>query len=85
MSRQKKLLQTLQSGKELTAKQITAQFGIAHPASAIRNLRETGYCIYTNTTTLSDGSVSAKYRIGAPTKRMIAAANLLLGASAFTR
>jgi len=38
MSKQTTLLNSLKAGKEYTAKQITGSFGIAHPASAIRNL-----------------------------------------------
>jgi predicted transcriptional regulator len=74
MSRQSKLLQVLNSGKEVTAAQIKSQFGIAHPASAIRSLREQGNCVYSNVTTDSRGNVVTKYRIGKPTKAMIAAA-----------
>jgi predicted transcriptional regulator len=74
MSRQSKLLQVLQNGKELTASQIRGQFGIAHPASAIRNLREQGYCVYANSKSDSKGDPVVKYRIGKPTRAMVAAA-----------
>lgn len=77
MTRQAKLLSSLTSGNALTAAQIKSQFGIAHPGSAIRNLREQGYCIYTNVSTNSKGVVVNKYRIGAPTKRMVAVAHRL--------
>ena len=83
MSKQTKLLNSMYTGKEYTAKQITGSFGIAHPASAIRNLREQGHCVYSNKSTLSDGTVTTKYRIGRPTKAMIAVANRVLGAQAF--
>jgi len=83
MTKQDKLLQNLKAGKSFTAKQISASFGIAHPASAIRNLREQGYCVYSNSTKLSTGKVATKYRIGNPSKRMIAVANRVLGAQAF--
>jgi predicted transcriptional regulator len=74
MSRQAKLLQVLQSGKEVTTSQIRGQFGIAHPGSAIRNLREQGYCVYSNTRTDSKGIPVVKYRIGAPSRVMVATA-----------
>lgn len=74
MSRQTKLLQVLQSGKQVTTSQIRGQFGIAHPASAIRNLREQGYCIYSNTRTDSKGLPVVKYSIGKPSRAMVAAA-----------
>ena len=85
MSKQTTLLNSLKAGKEYTAKQITGSFGIAHPASAIRNLREQGHCVYANKVTLSDGTQGTKYRIGKPSKRMVALANAIVGAAAFTR
>lgn len=72
--KQELLLSHLQKGKEFTAKQIRASFGISHPASAIRNLREQGYCVYSNTRTSSKGEQVTKYRIGKPSRAMVAAA-----------
>jgi len=84
MSKQAKLLSYLQSGNEVTVKQISGVFGIAHPASAIRNLREQGYCVYTNPAKLADGTRTTKYKIGKASKRMIRLVNLIAGADAFT-
>ena len=83
-SKQEMLLANLSKGKEFTAKQIKASFGIAHPASAIRNLREQGHCVYTNVAKLHDGTPTVKYRIGVPSKRIVRIANAVAGASAFT-
>jgi hypothetical protein len=85
MSKQDLLLKHLSAGKEFTAKQISASFGIVHPASTIRNLREQGYCVYSNTATLSNGSVATKYRLGKPSRRIVALAAKIAGADAFTR
>ena len=84
MSKQDLLLKHLKAGKEFTAKQIKGPFCIAHPASAIRNLREQGYCVYTNATKLADGTPVTKYKLGAASKRMIRVVNMILGAGAFT-
>ena len=84
MSKQNVLLSHLQKGKEFTAKQIKSSFGIAHPASAIRNLREQGYCVYSNDAVVS-GTQVTKYRIGRPTRAMVALANSVVGAAVFTR
>jgi hypothetical protein len=84
MSKQDLLLKHLNAGKQFTAKQISASFGIAHPASAIRNLREQGYCVYANDATVA-GSDVVKYRIGRPTRSMVAIAARVAGAQAFTR
>ena len=64
---------------------ITASFGIANPARHVQYLREQGYCVYSNPTKLSNGTVATKYRIGTPSRRIIALANMLAGAQAFTR
>ena len=84
MSKQEMLLNNLKSGRSFTAKQIKGSFGIAHPASAIRNLREQGYCVYSNNAKLADGTRTTKYRIGNASKRMIRTINAIIGASAFT-
>lgn len=84
MSKQDLLLKHLKAGKEFTAKQITGSFCIAHPASAVRNLREQGYCVYTNSAKLADGTPVTKYKLGTASKRMIRAVNAILGANAFT-
>ena len=84
MSKQTTLLNSLKAGKEYTAKQITGSLGIAHPASAIRNLREQGFCIYSNEAKLHDGNKTTKYRLGVPSKRMVRIANAVMGASVFT-
>ena len=83
MSKQELLLTHLNKGKTFTAKQIKSSFGIAHPASTIRNLREQGYCVYSNPAVVNGADV-VKYRIGKPTRAMVALAASVRGSSAFT-
>ena len=83
MSKQDLLLKHLSLGNVFTAKQIKASFGIAHPASTIRNLREQGYCVYSNPAVVN-GTEVVKYRIGKPTRAMVALAASVRGSSAFT-
>ena len=85
MSKQAKLLNYLYTGKEVTARQISGSFGLKNPHGAIYSLREQGHCIYSNKAKLADGTETTKYRVGRPSRRMIAAANAVLGADAFTR
>ena len=85
MSKHSKLLNHLQAGNEVTAKQIEGYFGLKSPSRAVNYLREQGHCVYANKSTLSDGTATTKYRLGRPTKRMVALTNAILGASAFTR
>jgi hypothetical protein len=84
MNKQHKLLTAFQNGNEFTAKQISASFNLKDPYSAIRNLRENGHCIYSNTSKLSNGQTSTKFRMGTPSRRMVAIASRLIGAGVFT-
>jgi hypothetical protein len=73
ITKQAKLLKTLRSGKELTAKQVLA-LGFTNAYSAIRNLREREMvAVYSNKRKLRDGTTVTKYRIGTPTASMAAA------------
>jgi hypothetical protein len=85
MSKHANLLNHLQSGHEVTAKQITGTFGIKSAHRAVQYLREQGHCVYANKVTLSDGTEGTKYRIGKPNRSMVALANQVYGAQAFTR
>lgn len=75
MSNTKRVLESLKSGDELTANQIKSRFGVANPTAVISSLRMQGYPIYLN----PKGSVS-KYRLGTPTRRVIAAGYKALAA-----
>lgn len=85
MSKHSNLLNHLQSGHQVTAKQITGTFGLKNAGRAVHYLRSQGHCVYSNKVTLSDGTDATKYRIGKPSRSMIAIANSVMGASAFTR
>jgi predicted transcriptional regulator len=85
MTKQAKLLASFEQGNSLTAKQISSMFGLKDPAASVRNLREQGHCIYANSVKLHDGTESTKYRLGKPTRRMVALAARIAGAGAFTR
>jgi predicted ArsR family transcriptional regulator len=67
----------------LTAAQIRARFGITNVGARIEELRAEGHCIYTNKKTLSDGRQITYYKLGKPTRAMVAAAHALLGGQAF--
>ena len=69
-----RLLATLKTGERLTAKQISARFGVKNSHNLVYNLRNEGYPIYLNTHTDSQGRVTQKYRLGTPTRAMVALA-----------
>jgi hypothetical protein len=82
MSKISKVKTALISGSELTAKQIRGSYGLKNPHDAIYQLRNQGVCIYSNATTLTDGTRTTKYRVGTPSKRMVALTRIV-GGSAF--
>ena len=83
VSKAAKLESFLKTGASVTSNQITARFGLKNPHAAISELRQSGVCVYSNATTLSDGTKATKYRIGTPSKAMVAAAARLAGAELF--
>lgn len=72
-TKQARVLEALQSGEQLTAKQIKARFGVANPTATISDIRFAGYAVYANTHKDSKGRVTTKYRLGRPTREMVAA------------
>lgn len=83
MSATTSLINYLKSGKTVTAKQITARFGLANPHEAVRQLRMKGFAVYANNSTLWNGETTTRYKLGAPSRKMVAAAYAVLGGSAF--
>ena len=83
MNKTAKLEAALKTGSSFTAKQISAQFGIKNPHEAVRQLRQSGVCIYANESKLAKGGTTTKYRVGRPTKAMVAAAYAVLGGDVF--
>ena len=83
MSATTSLINYLKSGKTVTAKQITSRFGLANPHEAVRQLRMKGYAVYANNSTLWNGETTTRYRLGQPSREMVAAAYQILGGSAF--
>jgi len=73
MSKTQKVLEALQSGEQLTAKQIASRFKLVKPHNAIYDLRQSGYAIYLNEHKNSKGQVTTKYRLGNPSRKLIAA------------
>lgn len=85
MSKIDSVLIALKSGEELTAGQITARFGARNPHEIVRALRERGHAVYLNERTNSKGETSMKYRLGTPSRAMVAAAYTVLGTTAFSQ
>lgn len=76
-----RLLNALRTGEELTARQIESRFSVASARGLVHALRSQGYAIYLNRRMNSKGTVMQKYRLGTPTRTMVAAAFATMGAS----
>lgn len=84
MTKTDSVLAAFQKGDELTAAQIRARFGAGNPHEVVRSLREKGFAIYLNEGKNSKGETVRKYRLGTPSRAMIAAA-YAVAPDAFTR
>ena len=76
MSLYSKVFNTLVTeGRQATAKQMGAWFGASASSVAARvsELRSAGYAVYANKKTDTKGRISTFYRVGTPTKAVVAA------------
>jgi transcription initiation factor IIE alpha subunit len=80
MSKKARVLEALQTGEQFTAKQISARFNVKNPREVVRSLRADGFAIYANERTNSKGQTKSFYRLGTPTRAMVAAGYAALGA-----
>jgi len=80
VTKQERLLEALRTGEELTAAQIRARFGIANPTATVSDLRFNGFAVYANRRTDTKGRVSTKYRLGNPSRAVVAAGYKALAA-----
>lgn len=73
MSQKDRVLSALMNGERLTTKQIAARFSTANPHAVISQLRFEGFPIYKNQRTNSKGETRNFYRLGTPTRAVVAA------------
>ena len=77
-----KVATALVNGAELTAKQISARYGVKNVRAVISKLRSEGYAIFLNKRVSSfDGETYMKYRLGTPTRATVAAGYAALRAA----
>lgn len=82
MTQVERILKALKTGNGLTAAQLAAKAGVTRPAvrARISDLRKEGFAVYSNTRQ-SDGKTF--YRLGTPSREMVAAAYAMYGSEAF--
>jgi hypothetical protein len=73
VTKQERLLEAFKNGEQLTAAQIKQRFGIANPTATVSDLRYSGFAIYANKRTNNRGETFTKYRLGTPSREIIAA------------
>ena len=81
VSLKSKILDTLKSGKQVSGKQFAARHNVVLTTvgARISELRREGFAIYNNKKTDSQGRSASFYRIGKPTRAVIAAGYKALG------
>jgi len=72
-TKEMKVLNALQSGRTLSSAQLKAQFGAGNPQAVIQALRFKGFAIYLNTVTDTKGRSRNVYRLGTPSRAIVAA------------
>ena len=74
-----KVANALETGAELTAKQISARYGVKNVRAVISQLSGEGYSIFLNRRVSSyDGETYMKYRIGTALRSVVAAGHQAL-------
>jgi hypothetical protein len=68
-----RLLAFLKNGGSITEGQAKTRFGIANMDAMASNLRFKGYPVYRNRKTFNSGHTAPVFRLGTPTRRVIAA------------
>lgn len=78
MNQTEKVLSFLKSGRNLNPNQARSMFGVRNLRARVSDLRSEGYAVYTNT---RRGKTT--YRLGTPSRSMVAAAYAAIGTKAF--
>jgi|TARA_B110000977_G_C11000673_1_gene463681 predicted ArsR family transcriptional regulator len=74
VTKESKVLTALQaSSKGLTAAQIEARFNVGNARSTVSALRMKGFAIYANQATDTKGRTKTFYRLGTPSRAVVAA------------
>jgi predicted ArsR family transcriptional regulator len=82
MTNSQRILKVLQSGQGYTSGQLAGLVGTTKPGvrARVSELRREGHAVYANTRS-SDGKTF--YRLGTPSRQMVAAAYAMFGSQAF--
>jgi hypothetical protein len=68
-----KLFTALQSGESVSPSQAEKRFGIKNISADVSRIRQAGYAVYANRRTAGNNVPVTEYRIGKPSRALIAA------------
>ena len=68
-----KMLEALKNGERFTASQAGKRFGIKNISAEASRIRQAGYAVYANTRKAGNGVQVTEYRIGKPSRKLVAA------------
>ena len=68
-----KLFTALQNGEAITPAAAEKRFGIKNMSAEVSRVRQAGYAVYANTRMAGNGVQVTEYRIGTPSRKLIAA------------
>lgn len=76
-----RILKYLKTGADITENQAKSRFGITNVRARMSELRQAGFPIYLNEKTTKSGDTIKAYRLGTPSRLMVAAGNAVLSNS----
>ena len=68
-----KLFNALYNGEAVTASQAHKRFGIKNISAEVSRVRQAGFAVYANTRRAGNGVQVTEYRIGTPSRKLVAA------------
>lgn len=81
VTKEQRVLEALQANNRgLTAAQIESRFGVGNARSTVSALRMKGFAIYANQSTDTKGRTKTFYRLGTPSRAVVAAGYRALAA-----
>ena len=78
-----RILTYLKTGADITQTQARKRFGITNVRARMSELRQAGYAIYLNEKTTGNGRTIKAYRLGTPTRLMVAVGNTAISDPTF--
>jgi hypothetical protein len=78
MSQNDRLVRYLSTGRSITSEQARSRFGIRNLRARVNDLRSEGFCVYTNR------GETTTYRMGRPSRAIVAVAYQLAGSTIFS-